>query len=282
MTYLRIIIGTIILLVLTSGCSGLTENMADNLAAAIRNNNDLETVKVASPSYLIMLDAFLQGDPENEDLLRVAANMYSGYTEAFVKDHNRVIIMTDKAFQYAQQACCNYDENLCLLTTSNFQAFSQRLALVNDKDDLPFIFTLGKTWASWIQARRDNLTAMAQIAKVEALMVKVTDIDETYMDGAAHLYLGALAIILPPSIGGQPEIAKKHFDRAIELSEGRNLMAKVIYAEKYGRMMFDQQLHDRLLNEVLAANHTVTGYTLSNIFAQQRARELLATGRDYF
>jgi hypothetical protein len=55
-----------------------------------------------------------------------------------------------------------------------------------------------------------------------------------------------------------------------------------LYAQYYARLIFDQRLHDRLLNEVLEAKTDVPGYTLSNTLAQQRARELLKGGKDYF
>ena len=59
-------------------------------------------------------------------------------------------------------------------------------------------------------------------------------------------------------------------------------MTKVIYAEQYARLIFDQQLHDRLLGEVLAAKVNVEGITLTNRIAQERARDLLESGNDYF
>jgi hypothetical protein len=41
-------------------------------------------------------------------------------------------------------------------------------------------------------------------------------------------------------------------------------------------------LHDRLLNEVLAADPYQDGYTLSNVLAQEQAREMLAQADEYF
>ena len=46
-------------------------------------------------------------------------------------------------------------------------------------------------------------------------------------------------------------LMRQCFERAIEISEGKTLMAKVIYARQYARLVFDQELHDRLLQEVL-------------------------------
>ena len=43
-----------------------------------------------------------------------------------------------------------------------------------------------------------------------------------------------------------------------------------------------KELHDRLLNEVLAAQASQPGYTLMNSLAQEQARELLASADEYF
>jgi hypothetical protein len=53
-------------------------------------------------------------------------------------------------------------------------------------------------------------------------------------------------------------------------------------AESYARMMFDRELHDRLLEEVLAADPEAPGLTLANVLAQRDARALLASADDYF
>jgi predicted nicotinamide N-methyase len=66
------------------------------------------------------------------------------------------------------------------------------------------------------------------------------------------------------------------------LSEGHNLAAKVQYAESYARLVFDRELHDRLLIEVLNSETEYKGYTLLNVFAKQRAELLLQSADDYF
>ena len=88
--------------------------------------------------------------------------------------------------------------------------------------------------------------------------------------------------ILPPALGGRPELAKKHYDRAIEISNGNNLMAKVLYAEKYARMLFDRDLHDELLQQVIDADIGPQDQILINTLAKHRAAELLLDADDYF
>jgi hypothetical protein len=47
-------------------------------------------------------------------------------------------------------------------------------------------------------------------------------------------------------------------------------------------MVFDRELHDRLLTEVLDANPQVPELVLQNTLAQDRARVLMASADDYF
>ena len=82
-------------------------------------------------------------------------------------------------------------------------------------------------------------------------------------------------------MGGRPEKGKKHFERAIEIEE-RFLLSKVIFAEQYARLVFDQQLHDRLLEEVIAADPIAGEFTLTNQIAKKRAITLLEGSKYYF
>jgi hypothetical protein len=123
---------------------------------------------------------------------------------------------------------------------------------------------------------------VAQLGKIQLLMTRVTELDENYELASAHIYLGALDTLLPAALGGKPEEGKQHFERAILLSKDRNLTAKVLYAERYARLVFDRDLHDRLLNEVIAADKTEAGWTLANTLAQQKAQQLLQSADNYF
>jgi hypothetical protein len=270
---------------LLTGCSffisSATVDMTENLSQAILNNNDLATVEDGAPAYLLMVDSLLYREPDNESLLRGASNIYTSYTSVFVKDQARAKKLTEKALSYSLRAICVRRSKTCGFREVNFQEFKNTL-LSLEKKDVPDLFTLGSAWATWIQTHREDWNAVAEISRVEAIMQRVIELDELYQDGGAHLYLGVLATFIPPALGGKPDVGRKHFERALEISKDKNLMVKVLYAQHYARLVFDRELHDRLLNEVLEAKTDVPGYTLSNTLAQQRARELLKSGKDYF
>ncbi|MCW8800453.1 MAG: TRAP transporter TatT component family protein [Desulfobacter sp.] len=268
------------LVLLTQGC-GVKSNMMTSLSKSILNNNDLAMVESGSPAYLIMVDSLIDQDPDSPDMLSSGAQLYTTYSDVFVTDRERKRKLANKAMDYALNAVCFAQSNACDLNQKPFEQFS---AVVNaiKKDELPYLFTLGNAWASWIMAHKDDFNALADIARIEAIMNRVIELDETYKDGAAYLYLGTLATFLPPAMGGKPEQGRQYFEKAISISGGKNFMAKVVYAKLYAKMMFNRQLFDRLLNEVMETDPNIDGYTLINTYAQQQAGKLLDEADDYF
>jgi hypothetical protein len=107
-------------------------------------------------------------------------------------------------------------------------------------------------------------------------------LDSDYQSGAIHLYMGILNTIRPPSLGGKPEVGREHFEKAIELSAGKDLSVKVEFARSYARLVYDRELHDSLLKDVIESDPVQPGLTLFNTLAQRQAERLLETADDYF
>lgn len=270
---------------LLGGCSyfisSASESMAADLASTIRNQDDPKTVQDGAPAYLLLIDSLITGDPENPKLLLAGANLYGSYAGAFVQDAARAQRLTDKAWTLSQRAMCQQQAALCGWNQQPFDKFVAALPAMTTAD-VPTLYTYATTWAGWIQVHQSDWNAVADIPKVGAVMQRVLTLDEAHDHGGAHIYLGFLATLLPPSLGGKPDEARAHFERASELSHGRNLMAVVMLAERYARTVFDRPLHDRVLKEVLAADPHERNLTLMNTLAQQRASELLESADAYF
>lgn len=275
-----------LLLALTlSGCGSMVQKagqrFAGNLSAAMLDNDDPATVASGAPSYLLLLDAMVRQNPDSAGYRRAAADLNSAYAGAFVKDTPRAARMTEKALAYAVDAICLQQPGFCQVRKMPLEALQQQLAAAGSQD-VPQLYSLGTTWAGWIQAHSEDFLAVADVPRVQAILERVVALDEGYQDGAAHLYLGVIAMAIPPMLGGHPEVGKAHFEKAIALSGGHNLMAKVYYAKSYARVVYDRDLHDRLLQEVKAADPHWPGWTLSNVLAQQEADALLQSADDYF
>ena len=272
-----------LLLVLTAGLmqACAVTRVGDNLPYGILNNDDVVLVSEGLPTYLLMVDGLIVNWPESVDMLRTGASLYSAYAGLFVEDPERQARLTEKALDYASRAACARRGVLCDVRGMNVPKLEEQLAGLRARD-VPVLYTLGTTWAGYIQAHSDDWSAVADLARVRALLERVTALEPEYEWGQAHMYLAVLDSLLPSALGGQPDAARAHFEKAVSLSEGRNLLAKVLYAERYARMANDQALHDALLQEVIAADPVEHGLTLQNTFARQEAERLLAESADYF
>lgn len=268
-----------------SGCASMissaTSKMADNINLAIRNQDDPETVRDGSPAYMLMIDGLIEGDPENEDLLLAGSKLYGSYASAFVIDPARAQRLADRSLEYARRALCLELPAVCQASGEKLNLYEASLASVSRRD-LGILYTYAVAWAGWVQANSSDWNAVADLAKVTASFERCLQLDETYDDGGAHLYLGVLKSLLPPAVGGKPELARAHFERARSLSRGENLMVNVLMARHYARLVYDQELHDTLLLEVKAARADYPGYTLINSLAKIEADQLLAGSEDFF
>ncbi len=267
------------------GCASITSSatnrLAGNLSSAILDQDDPETVEAGMPSYLLMMDGLIEGDPQNENMLAAGSKLYASYAAAFVKDAERARRLSARARDYGERALCAHDGKLCQMWEKPFDEFGKTLGTLG-KSDVPVLYASAQAWAGWIQANSSDWNAIAGLPRVKAAMERVVQLDEGYEHGEAHVYLGVIATLLPPAMGGKPEEGRAHFERAVALSGGRDLMAKVEYARRYARIVYDRPLHDRLLNEVIAADAKAPGLTLANVLAQRQARELLSTADKYF
>ena len=268
-----------------SGCSTLissvTQSFAEDLSAAILNNPDLTMVRDGAPSYLILVDSLVARSPQDPFMLQQSAKLHSAYAAAFVEDETRAKLLHNKAKYQALASVCYGLKNACGLADRPYQDFALWVQAQSNRG-VPYMYDLAVSWAGWIQANSDDFNAIADLARVKALMLRVAELQPDYDAGGVFLYLGVLETLLPPGMGGKPEIGRQYFERAIELSEGKNLMAKVMYADQYARLMFERELHDRLLHEVLDAPVQVEGLTLMNTVAQEQAQTLIETADDYF
>lgn len=257
------------------------KEFANDLAASILESNDPETIKKGVPAYLILISSMIKGDPDNTGLLESGAQLYGAYASSFAESADSKKALANTAFTYANHAMCVRNKNFCEVKSISYFAYEQLLAEI-DKSQANSLLIFAGSWAGLIEATSSDWNAVAELPKVKAGIQRVLVIDETVDNGNAHLYMAVLEALLPPGLGGRPELAKQHFDRAIEISNNTNLMAKVLYAEKYARLLFDRELHDKLLNEVLVADIGPEDQTLINTLAKQKAKILLANADDYF
>ena len=258
-----------------------TNDMAANLSSAIMNQDDPETVRDGAPAYLLLLDSFIAGSPDNPAMLAAAAELYAAYGVIFVAEPERADRLTQRALTYGQQSLCASNKSACEIYDLNFQDFEVALAKLNKKDAAS-LYSFGLTSIAFIKVHSDDWGAMTKLPHVEAALKRVQALDPQYQAIQVEHFLAVLNTIRPPALGGDFEAGKAHFERALSLSNGKDLSINVDYARYYARTLYDRELHDQLLKSVMSAEPNQDGYTLFNTLAQREAQELLDAADDYF
>jgi len=282
---LRYLVSGLFLVLGLSGCASLAGsaagNMAGDLSAAILNQDDPELVRDSLPAYLLLLDSLAANPDAGPGVLGAAARLYAAYAIAFVDDPGRAATLAVRARDYGSRASCAANRRTCALDGLPFGDFTARLDHVKPRQSgALFSYAVGSL--AYVRTHSDDWQALAELPKIEAVLSRLLVIGDTADIGTVNTYLGILNTLRPPALGGRPEVGRSYFEKAIELTDGKDLSVLVEYARGYARLVYDRELHDALLNRVLAADPRQGGYTLLNILAQKQATELLASADDYF
>ena len=257
-------------------------------AAAISAEPDLELARAAAGGSLKLLDALIEQDPVNERLLLKACEGYVGYATAFASDDRaRAGALYTRARDYALRAWSasrsrqrQPSSESPVLDAQFLRAKGPELdALLAplDDDSVPYVYWTAASWAGLIDVNRGDPALLADLPIVKVLARFVADRDGGYASGGADLLLGVMAGSMPAFAGGDPDLARAHFERALLAAERRLLMAQVLYAETYAVARQDRALFDRLLDEVAAADiDLLPDQRLANAVAKERGAALHA------
>lgn len=268
----------LLFVILLSGC-GLSK-MPQHMAQATLNQTDPDTVAEAAPAYLLLLDSLIESDPDDVDYLRDGAGLYALFGDLLVKDPARSKLLSERSFAYANRAICKDEEELCGLSQLPFDPFVAKLEIFSELDPALRIVYL-QSWLAYLKQHADDWNELAKLPQLEALIGYLLHHVEGQKSPQLHTYLAILQTLRPAMYGGKPEEGRRNFERAMELAPD-DLTIKVAFARFYARSLYNQELHDQLLNEVLAADPVKPGLTLLNTLAQREAAALLASGADYF
>lgn len=268
-----------------SGCatviSSAASGMADNLSTAIMDQEDPQLVREGVPTFLLLLDSVIVSSPEDPDVLGAAAELYAAYGVAFVADEERARTLTARARELGERALCADNARACDLRRYVFEDYENMIRGLGPKSiDSLYSYSIGSL--AYIRTHSGDWGALADLPKIEVALEHLLVLDPGDKAGPINMYLGILNTLRPPALGGQPELGQQYFEKAVELTDGKDLSVKVEYAQGYARLVYNRELHDQLLNDVMVSEVKQPGLTLTNSLAKQQAEELLASADEYF
>ena len=240
----------------------------------------------------------LKSDPSNSTLLILASKSYGGYAFGFIEDHylewkekdpSKSNIFKARAERfyirgknYALRILEEESLDFSQALNSDFETFEKSLSDFG-KSDVPALFWTAYNWGNWINLNLQSPEAIAIAPKVERMMNRVMELDETYFFAGPHLFFGAYYGARPPMLGGNKAKSKTHFEAALKLKDRKFLMTQVLYAQYYAIQTQDEHLFQKLLNEVMQAPEDI--YPEQNLITQlakKKAKRLLENKKAFF
>jgi len=274
-----------VLSILSSGCASLVSSAAssfsDNLSAAVLNQDDPELVRDGMPTLLLTMDSMIEGSPDSPKLLAAGASLYASYAALFADNQDRGLKLSARARRYGLRAMCETYEPSCAWPGMTYDEFVATLDGIAPRHS-DILFAYGLSSLAYLRARSSDWDTVAEFPLIQALFEHYLNISGDEVNSSVYTYMGIMHTLRPPSLGGEPELAREFFEKAIADSNGHDLSAKVEFAKGYAKLLYERELHDQLLNEVLQADPNQDGFVLTNVMAQKEAATLLAEADDYF
>jgi predicted anti-sigma-YlaC factor YlaD len=286
---------TVVLLLLSAGCSikrvaiNKIGNMLASGGSTFTSDDDPELVQAAIPFGLKLYESLLAESPRHTGLLLAAAQGFAEYSYAFVDSRidevraeslERADALRDRARKLYIRA---YHYGMRGLEV-NHPGFA--VALDNDADlalqrvtkrDVPLLYWTAAARGLTISLSKTSPELIAELPLVETIVRRVAALDESFGAGAVPEFL----ITLEAAHSGvkpeeQQKLMRRHFERALELSQGKHAGTYVSFAENACVPAQNQAEFQSLLEKALAVDpDTDLDNRLANLVAQRRARWLL-------
>lgn len=287
---LEIVLLAVLLLVGVNGCGvrqmvvrSATAPIIDGGFSAMMAEEDLVLAKTALESNLKLIEGLLVSDPDNSKLTLLASQGFTAYSLGFVEDEDpgRAVKLYKRGRDYGNRWLVQ-EYGIDLLAIDSFSEFEHAVEEL-PVDAVPGVFWMANSWASSLLLSLNDISAISNLPRVEAMMRFVLEHDESYYFGGAHLFFGAYFGARSTFLGGNPEKAKQHLDRQWKMTEGSMLLGRLFRVKYVDLPALDgdgARAHlDEILSQDLDALPDET--RLINRVTQAKAQTLLENLEDY-
>jgi predicted anti-sigma-YlaC factor YlaD len=258
-------------------------------------DDDPELIKAAAPFSLKLMESLLSASPDNRDLLLAACSGFTQYAYAFVEQDADELAATDfgqsrpiyvrarrmylRARDYGLRGLAGGRAHFREELGKDPNAALRKMKVT----DVPLLYWTAASWGKAIGLSKDNPELLADLSIVEALIDRALALDPDYDRGAIHGMLISYEMIRPRGVGEARERAKKHFDRAVELSGGSSASPYISLAEATCLPVQDRAGFESLLKKALEIDPDQhPEQRLMNLAMQKRARWLLGRVDELF
>ncbi|MFW6289108.1 MAG: TRAP transporter TatT component family protein [Spirochaetota bacterium] len=268
-------------------------------ASVFTTDDDPELVGDALPFALKLYETILAEVPDHEQLLLATGSGFVSYANAFVATPASTLPYDEWDRQEAMQVRAKrlylrgrsyvvhgldvrYPGFETALFADDREAVLPYLAEMTE-DDVPFLYWIGASWVAAFALDAFDLELAFSVTRAQTIMLRALELDEDYSDGAIHDFLVQYYAGLPESMGGDKAKAEYHFERAVEIADGRLAGPYVSYAEAVVIPSQDVDRFVELMENALAVDpDAYPPARLLNILTQRKARWYLENIEDFF
>ena len=277
--------------------SYVVSRMADAASSGgevFSRDDDPELVRDAVPFALKAMESLLSSSPEHKGLLTALCKGFTQYAVAFVRqdaeeardpearragmERSRRLLL--RARGYGMRGLSVGREGFAAALSGDPGGAAARVGA----EDVPLLYWTAAAWSLAVASSPDDPALLADLPRCEALMRRALALDERYGDGAVHEYFIAFEGGRPEAMGGSVDRARRHMERAVELSGGRKVSPLVTFAETVSVRNQDRKGFQDLLDRALAfdARSAAPEHRMENLVSQRRARWLKGRADELF
>lgn len=273
-------------------------------SAAFQTTADFETAKIAASAGIAQFEGMHLLVPDDDNAYYMLIRNWASLAFAFVEDDMELAMLAgddDMAAYHRERAksmytrAINYglqwmeskhegvNEAIKHGSEKEIQEYVQKFT---DEDDADFLFWTGQAWMSRVNVDKSDIGAVGQLFIGRTFVERAVALKDDIERGSGHVILASYyARTGFNTLGAESfDKAKAEFDKALSISEGKVLLAKVQMARTYACRMKDESagrkesfaLYSKLLNEVLSADDPLPAARLTNAIAKRKARRFLS------
>jgi predicted anti-sigma-YlaC factor YlaD len=263
--------------------------------SSFASDDDLDLVRDAAPFGLKLMESVLSESPSHRELLLALARGFTQYAYAYVQQDAEMLEASDlaraealklrarrlflRAKEYGLRGLDAAHPGFARLLAHDARAAVQAA----DKADVAQLYWTAAAWGAAIALSKDVPDSVADQPIVEALIDRALELDERFDDGAIHTFLVGYESSRIGAAAGFEARARKHFDRAVELSNARSPAPFIALAESVCVQAQRREEFESLLRRALSIDpDAVPEHRLDTLVLQRRARWLLDRESELF
>lgn len=283
---LKIIIGFIFIIFIFSTCSikritiDSTGLFMDDISDSFFEEGDIDFAEQAIPANLKLLEGLIKGSScENDGLLLKGCKMFGMYAMGFLED-----VSSDKKIEKKnlKRASAFYKRAMDygLMILKKKQDYKQALEGTLDdfikimpafnENDIELLFWTAFSWGSYINLNRTSPYAISDLPKVRIMIERVIELNDKYFYGLPHLFM-IVYYSMPKMFGGNLEKAKQEYEKVIQISENKFILADFYMAKHYAVQAQDKELFITLLNNIENTSDDIIKEKLFTQVAKKKA-----------